>query len=169
MRCPIDAGNEAEMLVALATGRLTPAEQEAFELHMAGCAACRQLADAQKSVWSALDLWKVPSVSEDFDRRLHARIVAEERRPWRKRQWAWFSWKPALPVAAACAALFAVFLLQSPVPSNNAPAAAPVVVQTQEDAQKVDVEQVERALDDIDMLKQLDTPASSPHRSPAGS
>ena len=134
MRCPIELGNEAETMVAFATGRLTPAEQEAFELHMAECAECRRLADAQKSVWSALDLWKAPSVSEDFDHGLHARIAEEERRGWWSRRrdrlshagW-WFSWKPALPVAAACAALFGVLLLHNPV--SSAPAAPPAVMQ----------------------------------------
>jgi hypothetical protein len=42
------------------------------------------------------------------------------------------------------------------------------VIQTQ-DAQKVDVDQVERALDDIDMLNQLDAPVTVPRGSPAGS
>jgi anti-sigma factor RsiW len=174
MRCPIEVGNEAETMVAFATGRLTPAEQGAFELHMAECAECRRLADAQKSVWSALDAWRVPSVSEDFDHRLQARIAADERRPWWQRQWdslshpgLWFSWKPVLPVAAACVLLLGVFLLHNPIAVNGVPANPPAAVQTH-DAQKVDVDQVERALDDIDMLNQLDVPASVPH-APAGS
>jgi anti-sigma factor RsiW len=166
MRCPIEVGNEAEILLAFAAGRLTPAQREAFELHMSECAECRRLADAQKSVWGALDAWNAPAVSEDFDQRLHARIVAEGRRQRWKREW--FSWKPALPVAAACAALFAVFLLQNPVWHSNTAATPPAAIQTQ-DAQNVDVDQVERALDDMDMLNQLDTPVSSPHGSPAGS
>ena len=155
-------------MVAFATGALTPVEQEALELHMAGCAGCRELADAQKTVWSALDGWAVPAVSEDFDRRLQARIVAEERRRWwRLPRWE-FSWKPVLPVTAACAALLAVFVLHDPLPPNNTPAAPPAVVQTQ-DAQKVDVDQVERALDDMDMLNQLNAPVPSPNGSRAGS
>lgn len=165
MRCPIEAGNDAEML-AFASGGLTPAEQEAFELHMAECGECRQRAEAQKVVWSALDAWESPSVSEDFDGRLFARIAEENRRPWWRREW--FSWKPALPVAAACAALLGVFLLHGPVLQNDSPPASPAIIQTQ-DAQKVDVDQVERALDDMEMLNQLDAPASPPHGSPAGS
>ena len=166
MRCPIEAGNDAEILLALAAGRLTPADREAFELHMAECAECRRLADAQQSVWGALDAWKPPTVSEDFDRRLLARISADARRPWWRPEW--FSWKPALPVAAGCAVLLCVFLLHEPAfPGSEGAVPAPVV-QTQ-DAQKVDVDQVERALDDMDMLNQLDPPASPPHSAPAGS
>ncbi|MGA2183953.1 MAG: zf-HC2 domain-containing protein [Bryobacteraceae bacterium] len=159
MRCPIEVGNGAEILVALAAGRLTPEEQKVFELHLAECAECRRLADAQRSVWSVLDAWKSPAVSEDFDSSLFARIAAEEQRPWWRRRWG-FSWRPMLPVGAACLALVGVFLLHNPWPQTVVPAAPTTVIRTQEDAQKVDVDQVERALDDMDMLKQLDTPGS---------
>jgi len=180
MRCPIKVGNEAEVLVAYTTGTMTPAEQEAFELHMAECAGCRELAGAQKSVWGALDLWKLPPVSDEFDRKLHARIAEEARLPWWKRQWStlshlgfWFSWKPAIPVGVACAALVGAFVLHGPAmhPAmhNVAPGAAPAAVRSQQDAQKMDVDEVERALDDMDMLKQLDAPASAPARAPQGS
>jgi hypothetical protein len=73
-----------------------------------------------------------------------------------------------LPVAAACVALFGVFLVRNPVSLGTSQKAPTTVIQTQ-DAQKVDVDQVERALDDIDMLNQLDAPATAPHSSPAGS
>lgn len=173
MRCPIEAGNEKTLMVALAAGTLTPAEQETLERHIDECAGCRRLADEQKAVWSALDAWTVPTVSENFDQRLHARIAVEARRPWWKCEWdslshGRFSWKPVLPVAAACVALFGVFLVHNPVSLGTSRTAPAAVIQTQ-DAQKVDVDQVERALDDIDMLNQLDAPVTAPHSSPAGS
>jgi anti-sigma-K factor RskA len=160
-------------MVALTAGALTPAEQETLERHIAECAECRRLADEQKVVWSALGAWTVPAVSEDFDQRLHARIAVEARRPWWKREWdslshARFSWKPVLPVAAACVALFGVFLAHNPVSLGTSPTAPAAVIRMQ-DAQKVDVDQVERALDDIDMLNQLDAPVTVPHGSSAGS
>jgi len=165
MHCPTTTGNEAEVLVAYTSGTMTPAEQEAFELHMAGCAGCRQLAAAQKTVWSALDAWTLPPVSDEFDRSLHARIAEEARLPWWKRQWGGFSfsWKPAIPVAVACAALAGAFLLHVPA-IDNAPATLPAV-----QTQKIDADQVERALDDMDMLNQLDAPAPAPARTPEGS
>ena len=167
MRCPIEVGNEAEALVAYTTGAMTPAEQEAFELHTAECAECRELTGAQKSVWGALDLWKAPAVSADFDARLRARVAEEARLPWWKRLE--FSWKPAIPVGVACAVLAGAFLLHVPAMHPAAPAAAPAAVQSQQDAQKMDVDEVERALDDMDMLKQLDAPAAATARSPQGS
>ena len=157
MRCPIEAGNSAEMMLALTAGRLTAAEQEQFEAHMAGCSECRRLAEAQRSVSGALDAWAAPSISEDFDARLMARIGSAERRQWWRPQWH-IAWQRALPVAAACLLLIGVVLMRSPWPAQAPPAA----VQTQQDAQNVDVDQVERALDDLDMLNQLDAQASPP-------
>jgi len=167
MRCPVEVGNDAEVLVAYATGAMTPAEQEAFELHMAECSACREAASRQKAVWGALDAWRAPDVSADFDGRLQMRIAVHDRVSWWRRLE--FSWKPAIPVGIACAALFGVFLLHGPALHTVAPAAPPAAVQSQQDAQKMDVEEVERALDDMDMLKQLDAPASTPAGSPEGS
>ena len=167
MLCPIKVGNEAELLVAYTTCAMTPAEQEAFERHMDECAGCRELAGAQKSMWGALDLWKLPDVPADFDARLRTRIAAQDRLPWWRRLE--FSWKPAIPVGVACAALLAAFLMHSPAMHNSAPVAPPAAVVSQQDAQKVDVDQVERALDDMDMLNQLDAPSPAPARTPEGS
>jgi len=167
MLCPIKLGNEAEVLVAWTTGAMTPAEQEAFEQHMAECSACREAAGVQKAVCSALDAWKAPDVSADFDARLRTRIAAHDRLPWWRRLE--FSWKPAIPVGVACAALAGAFLLHIPATQHAMPGATSPAIQSQQDAQRMDVDEVERALDDMDMLKQLDGPAPAPARAPEGS
>jgi Putative zinc-finger len=162
MNCPPKTGEGAEVFIAY-TARTLPAEtEEALQQHLKECADCRRTAQAQCAVWSALDAWSPAAVSSNFDEKLYARIAAEAQKPWWRRvlsgnldrglsmDW---SWKPAMPVAAACAALLAAFVLQSPVPEHQ----AQVGVQP-----KVDIEQVERALDDIDMLKQLGLAAVFP-------
>jgi hypothetical protein len=58
-----------------------------------------------------------------------------------------------MPVAAACGILIAVFLLRSPEPTPAPPSSS---------APTIRIEQVERALDDIDMLKQLGVDTTSP-------
>ncbi len=168
MNCPIQDGKEAEMIIAWTAGTLASDEQSAFERHLADCADCRALAEAQQAAWTALDEWPAPAVSEDFDQKLYARIAAQEQLPWWKRQWnallhpaAGFSWKPALPVSLACVALCAAFLIHDSVGTAVQPPAAPAVVQTEQDAQKVDINQVEHALDDMDMLSQLGAGAGS--------
>jgi len=142
MTCP---RKDVELFTRRASGRLDAAEAAALEMHLRQCTECHAAAEAQRAVWNALDEWPAAPVSDDFDRRLLARIEAQAAEPW------WrsigevlrhFSWKSAIPVTAACAAILAIFLLQSP--ATHAPRQKPV-----------DIEQVESALDDVDMLSQL--------------
>lgn len=150
--------NNPDWIVAYGAGTLDAPTQAALELHLLECPECRQLADSQKAVWTALDHWPAASVSPDFDQKLYARIARQEQEHWWQRlsHWNW-SWRPAMPVAAACAALIAAFLLKPPAPIPVKEAHAP---------QKIQMEQVERALDDIDMLKQI-TSVTSADASPS--
>lgn len=148
MECPMKTDQAGELFVSYAAGVLPSETGEALEWHLEACDVCRGAAQAQKSLWSALDLWQPPEVSSGFDQALFARIAVEAERPWYRR-WLAGGWtpRPALPVAAACAAILAVLVLKGPLPLHT----SDVPAQTKQ----VDIEQVERALDDIDMLKQL--------------
>jgi len=144
--CPLTNGNSAELIVGYGARTLAPEMEMAFERHLLTCEACRELASAQRELWSALDAWTPVPVSANFDEKLYQRIRMEEQGKWWQRLlWANWSWRPAMPVAAACAALIAAFVLKSPTPG-------PVPELTQP---KVQIQQVERALDDIDMLDKL--------------
>jgi len=145
--CPIEDGNGAELILAYGAGTLDPQTEAAFQQHMRSCESCRELAAAQREVWSALDHWTPVPVSSDFDEKLFRRIAQEEQSTWWQRLWsANWSWRPALPVAAACAVLAAVVLLKAP---ESAPQPVTPV------QPKVQIEQVERALDDMELLKSL--------------
>ena len=159
MSCPANDRRGSERFLSYAAGLMSVPERAAFESHMAGCADCRRIADEQKRVWSALDVLAAPEIPSDFDARLYAKIAAENRRPW------WqsllhpgfsFRLSAAAPVAAACAALAVMLVMRSPhpapVPVQPAPATATV-------QQKLDPNQVEQTLDDLDMLRQLTSPA----------
>src|SRR5579884_496768 len=151
MNCPV---NRADLAMRRASGALTPEEQNEFERHLTECAPCRSLAEAQQAVWDALDEWPAAPVSDDFDQRLYARIAAEEAAPWWKRlgitlPHGAFAWGPALAVAFGCVAILAVFLLQGPVIERHL-APGPTAQQ-----KTIDIDQVESALDDVDMLNQL--------------
>jgi anti-sigma factor RsiW len=155
-RCSLESGVAAELILAYGARTLDADQGAAFERHMLSCAECRELAAAQQSVWSALDDWKPEPISSNFDEKLYQRILTEEQRPWWQRLFAanW-SFRPAMPVAAACGILIAVFLLRSPEP---APPPAP----PSSSSPQIRIEQVERALDDIDMLKQLGVDSTAP-------
>ena len=134
MICLSSNPHGADLLIEYLGGTLDPARTAELEQHMEGCADCRGLVN----VWTALEEWKAPEVSPDFDARLYARIAEAERTPWWRKTW----WKPAVPLAA-CAALVAGFLaIRSPEPTE--PLKAKV--------EQVNIEQVEQALEDIALL-----------------
>jgi len=63
-------------------------------------------------------------------------------------------WKPAIPIAAACMVVVAGLVWDRPV-ANTPPATSPAIHSAAE------AEQVEDALDDLQLLRQLDTGGAS--------
>lgn len=162
MKCPCDGG-EMQVLLDYVSGKSGGESRSAFERHMTECGECRKVAAAQEAVWAALSDWEEIPVSADFNRRLYARIDAEEQQQgWFLKWWRAFdarlaplSWKPAIPAAAACAVLGVGLLLQTPTNMTKSAEGG-----AQARAEKVDVEQVEKTLDDIELIKQLGTLAT---------
>lgn len=148
MACILQDRERATWLLDYCERKLPPALAAELERHLAVCPDCARAVEAQRHVWAALDRWEVPPVSPDFNARLYGRIE-QERRPW------WraivldarlFTWKPAMPLAAACLAVLAVALFRAPsLPEPG----------TKAQADTIDVEQVERTLHDLEMLEQL--------------
>jgi len=134
MKCPLQFDQIGELVVAYGARTLDPAATAAFERHMNSCAACTEAAAVQRAVWSALDEWRELPVSPDFNRRLYARIAEAENRAW----WRWRMSLRWLPPMAACIALAAVVLLRQPV-----------------SAPPPQIEQVQNALEDMDLLNQI--------------
>ncbi|MBI1789393.1 MAG: zf-HC2 domain-containing protein [Acidobacteria bacterium] len=149
MRCPIETRENAELLLDYCARKLDPEKAGVLERHIATCPACREFRDAQKLLWDSLDQWDAQPVSPDFDRRLQRRIEQEEQRQgWWRRLLSPLLTRPAVPLTAtACLVLAAGFILQNPG-GNVQPVADSAVVR--------EVEQVERTLDDIEMLRQFD-------------
>lgn len=152
MNCPTKRNEDAEILLDYCAQTLSPLQTAEFEIHLKQCADCSRLVEAQKEVWGALEAWTPHPVSVNFDARLYARIAEEQAGPaWRR----WFGgifqpavpyplWKSAVPLIAACA-LVAVGLSVRTTDAIHAP-------QAQLRADKVDIEQVEQALEDFDIL-----------------
>ena len=145
MECPLQGGNAAaDLTVGFCAGTLDAATQEAFERHLEHCSKCSALVLAQRNVWNALDHLTPARISPDFDEQVFLRI-ARENALWAQVQPSW-SWRRTVPVAAACVALLTAFLLKTPQPPAVSPTSPPQAIQ---------IEQVEHALDDMDMLKQM--------------
>lgn len=147
MECPQSHPDGVDWIVAYAAHTLEAAEEAAFERHLESCPGCRELAAAQSTVWSALDELTPLRVSPNFDALVFRRIAQEQQLPWWRRVWrADWSWRPVMPVAAAGAVLMVAFLVKYP---------GPALTPLPESQPKLQIEQVESALDDMDMLKQV--------------
>jgi hypothetical protein len=139
-------------------GTLDAASSAQLEAHFSKCAACNRAVGAQRQVWQALDEWKPEEVASDFDagdfdQRLYARIAAETREPW----WRPSLRKPLVPAIAAAAMLIFALLPHSSQTRVPPPHSTPQVVA----GQRIDLRQVEQALDDMDMLTPVGQSSSS--------
>jgi hypothetical protein len=151
MNCPVSTGNP-EVLLEFSARRLDGEAAEVLASHMAVCPECTRFGDAQNQVWQALDAWDAMPVSDDFDERLYARIDAEGRRSfWSRLLGDRFAWRPAVSIAGALATVVLGVVLVTPPSRVEQPAV------TNSDAVRTDLdaEQVERTLEDIEMLRQL--------------
>ena len=147
MDCPLQNSDGVELIIAYAARTLDPANEAAFERHMELCANCREMAAEQRTVWWALDELTPIPVSSNFDAKLYQRIAEEQQYSWWQRLFrANWSWRPAMPVAAACAVLIVALLVKN---------SGSTVVSPQPAQPNLQIEQVQRALDDMDMLKQV--------------
>lgn len=157
MNCPIQTEETAELLLAYTARKLDPAKAAILESHMDVCAQCAEFRVKQELVWEALDAWEAPPVTPDFNRRLYQRIETEAAAPWYKRLFTtpWATWKPAIPLAFAGLLVVAGFVLDHSTPVT-APTAGPAIRVSVTEA-----EQVESALDDLQLLRQLDSNAPS--------
>jgi anti-sigma factor RsiW len=149
MNCPIKTQENKEWLLEYAAGRLDKERAALVALHLEACAECARFVEAQQQVWHALSQWEPEMVSADFDRRLYRRID-QQPASWLDRLFRPLRplWRPVVPLAAACLLIAAGIVLHSPqVPPN--PAGSPVR------ADRIEAEQVERTLDDMQMLREL--------------
>lgn len=151
MNCPVETNENAEILLDYCVRKLDAETQAVLERHMQVCPACRRFQEGQQMVWSALDAWEPTPVSRHFDRHLYERIERESRRslwgrlvqPLRP-----MIARPALTVAAMGLVMIAAFLVE------RQPRALPALQQNAQ-TEGVDAEQVERTLDDLEMLRQF--------------
>jgi len=162
--CPTE-----DLLLDYTAGCLDPVQAALFERHADQCAHCAALRTAQAAVWRSLDEWNPAPVSAGFNRELWRRIDADARKPSWSGEWMgeWkrgfaaatqFSlWKRVAPLAVAVALVVTGFVLDH---SGNQPAKpanpATSIVLTIGDAA-----QLERALDDIQLLHEVDAEAAA--------
>lgn len=153
MNCPIKTQENREWLLDYSAGRLDPARTAMVERHVEACASCARFVEEQRVVWDALSRWESPDLSADFNRRLYHKIDQAQPSSWMDRFLRPFQplpfqpfLRPMVPLAAACLLIVAGVMLHTPTASLN-PASSRV--------ESVEPEQVERTLDDLQMLREL--------------
>jgi hypothetical protein len=161
MSCSIKSEENTDQLLAFCAGTLGREAASEMALHLKSCPECARVYSAQASVWQALDAWSAAPVSTDFDRRLFARIEAENAAPWWQRELQRISAavgdflrpviaQPAFALSAIALVIGAGFVFDHPAKVYS-PSAIATVRGT-----GVEVEKVESSLEDMEMLRQFD-------------
>ena len=148
--CSIE--NREERLMDYVSGSLESAQAALFEKHLETCAACSEFVSGQKTVWAALDVFEPVPVSPNFDRALYQQIAQTS---WWHRFLS-FAGSPfrtpafvrqGLPLMAAAALAVAALVVW------DRPAPTPVPQPTTSAEADPSPDQVQRALDDMEMLR----------------
>lgn len=159
MNCPVRKDQYPELLLDYCARKLDPRAAEILRKHIEVCEECRRFAAPQEQLWSALDAWEAEPLSQDFDDRFYARIAAESRRSFAERFSAAFAghvWrKPALPVAVTAVAAVLMFHTGGRHTDGTDVRDLPRA------EYQLDVEEVERAAEDLEMLRQFSSPGRS--------
>jgi anti-sigma factor RsiW len=173
MDCIKNNKRGAEILMDYCAGTADPGAAAEIDAHTKTCAECRSMVEAQRAVWEMLDAWTPVEVSRDFDSRLYARIAGEQTAPAWRRWWsrliepatphAW--WKPMVSLAVAGAIVSMALIVRMPE-QNGMVAQKGTTAVTQQikaastgndgtAAEEIDLQQVQQALDDLDVVSPL--------------
>ncbi len=161
-----------DVLLDFISGRLDATNSGVFEQHAESCQHCAALLSGQAAVWQSLDAWKPEPVSEGFNREVWRKIEADAER--------WFGgwtgvfgfnvWKRFAPLVFVLGVLLTAFVLDhsgrpiesQQVAAQTAATSAPIVITAS------DADQLEQALDDIQLLNEVDTAPAQVKHVPAG-
>ena len=182
MMCPMQSPENAEVLLDYCARSLPADTLARLDAHVAICSSCRRELSAQQQLWSALDEFDAGelNISADFDRRLYARIDAEQQDSFWVRGWRSIfvsgqpgAWRPAFSMGLAGVAVMALLLVRMPNPfaADPMPVANPSLAVTEpatpDAAVKTatvdskDIERLDSALEDIEMLHVLGSTAGA--------
>jgi len=159
MICPLKSEETVDVLLDYSAGRLDQERSALLAEHMIACADCAAFGIRQTEVWEALDAWEPEPVGLDFNRRMWQKIDAAAAAPWYRKladSLRMGAWKPALPLTAAVVMVAAGFMIDHQKAVSVTPGVTNSAVVSVTDA-----EQVEKTLDDIQMLRQLDAAAGN--------
>jgi anti-sigma-K factor RskA len=155
--CPMQKG-DTELLLSYCAGSLEAGQVAELERHVGVCPECRNWVEQQQTVWQALEAWEEEPISADFEASLFARIAREEKRSvwqrwregWRRLRPGGLDWRVAAPAGAVALLLVVGLAVRNPFRWEQA--------ETMVKLEAREIEQAERALEDLEMLRQLEPP-----------
>jgi anti-sigma factor RsiW len=147
--CPTE-----DVLLDYVAGSLNAARKAEFERHAKECSRCDALVASQAAVWRSLDEWKPEPVSAGFNRELWRRIDADSAAPsWSERLAETLRlqfWKRVAPLGAVLALVVTGYVMDH---HSSRPVTGPAAVTVSAS----EADQLERALDDLQLLEAVDT------------
>jgi anti-sigma factor RsiW len=141
--CPTE-----DILLDYVAGSLAAAQVAEFERHAKDCSRCDALVASQAAVWRSLDEWKPEPVSAGFNRELWRRIDADASAPSWTAQLRF--WKQLAPLVAVLALVVTGFVMDH---QSRSPVTTPAAVAVSAS----EADQLERTLDDLQLLEAVDT------------
>ncbi len=155
----VNEHEDIDVLLDYSAGKLDPSRSVPLAKHLAVCPDCSLFLSAQTDLWQTLDVWEPEPVSLDFNRRLWRKIDAANAAPWYRKlaeSLRMGAWKPALPLTAAVFLVAAGFMMDHQTSVSMTPGAVNGSGVTVTEA-----EQVEKTLDDMQLLIQLEASAGN--------
>ncbi len=155
MKCPSKSPAGSARLIGYVAGRLNAHEAAGLTAHLRHCEACSRFVSRQSEVWSLLDEWTPAPPRPGFAGSVFARIRQAPPEPLRRRlARAFGAWipRPAFTVPLATALLLGTFFLGRPAAEQTPLATVP----TAQAVTTYDADQLKSALDDLQLLHQLD-------------
>lgn len=172
MNCPVQKSENAELVLDYFARQLAPEIQADLDRHIEGCPDCREVFAAQRAVWNALDLLEEDTaavrVSEEFDWNLKQKIAQEDKSGWMTRTWnRWFSsepiaWRPVHSMGMAMAVLVLSAAVLVPWNATERQAVNSAANGNDEQFITAEVERIETALEDLEMLSVLNSVKPEP-------
>ncbi len=154
MNCPLLAEDTTDVLLDYSAGRLDAKRTAMLETHMLSCVRCAAFRAEQTEVWAALELWEPEPVSMGFNRSLWQKIEESASASWYRKlvdALRFGAWKPVFPLAAAVFVVAAGFVFDHQGTGTPAPG-----ILNGSGVSMNEVDQVEKTLDDLQLLRQFD-------------
>lgn len=129
---------------------LNEAEQSQFDQWLEREPELQAMYEGQLELFRTMDQWETTEPSDGFDEAVYARIRQDAAAQPLWRSLLFGSWKPTLAAGVAAAVLLGIFLF------DQQPVDEPAQVAVKSAAEAEYYEQIESALDDVEMLIDFD-------------